>query len=729
MELKNYYAQDSQGNVQPGATCHLYESGTETYATGLKTANDAVLSNPFSSDGFGLIQFKAPNGLYDLRIVSGARDYRVKVQCLDVLETVALVEESAESASQSETSALNARDSSEAHAINSLSYLTQTQAASLAAQSAAQDAAADVKSELAAPIGSELIGFKSNLSNSSETTLSIWANRFLPTLEDFGGKGDYTTDNLAALTKLLASGAKGMRLNQGVYRVSDSVTFPTGFAITGVGAPTLGFGTVDDKQWLRPGYKHRIPGSSLIFSGASTKTYPAPQRVGEFSQMRPCVRLSQGGTGSVGTKWSGFAIIQDMDCFDASGVATKPGFENTSDYDTGLLLDDVARTDCNDVVVFGYFSKAGVVISSVLGNDDPDYNTFTGGSLMGKHGLAELGSNNGPASHGLSGTRLIGVGLYTLDHHSRASLTQPELISYYSTANTWSCWFIDGDVDASSAEINGHYAYGVEMRTRANHALRLGYASNVEFYGGICEQAPYGITNSDVPTFVGSANVKRGVAFYGLRNNYMSNIFNDTFVGLIPVPVYVSGDPLNGRIGVFGKDPAGGYSGSILGSDGNIGDASVQLTKDANNGSSGWRISMDVSSSNTLNTSYDGINVYSMTTSGIRVPTAGERRIIMEVGPALTIASGAITITRSMHAISPETGNTGTLNTINGGVAGQIITLRPVSSSHVITLERTGGNIRLDGSTNKTLNGSLSSIRLYYNGSLWVQDGSVMTSG
>jgi hypothetical protein len=259
--------------------------------------------------------------------------------------------------------------------------------------------------------------------------------------------------------------------------------------------------------------------------------------------------------------------------------------------------------------------------------------------------------------------------------------------------------------------------------------LELDHASNVKFFGGVYEFRPYNIPNSDVPTFIGSANVKRGVAFYDMRNNYLSTILNANFIGVIPVKVIVTGDPLNGRLGVFGRDPGGVYSAVILGSDGNIGDASIQLTRDANDGSSGWRGSMDVSAGDTLNWSYDGVNLNSVTTGGIRIPTAGERRHLSEVGPALTIASDTITVTRSVHAVAPESGTTDNISTINGGVAGMSLTIRPVSSSHVITMVRSTGNIRLDGSANKVLNGSLSSIKLYYNGSLWVQDGSVMTNG
>lgn len=590
---------------------------------------------------------------------------------------------------------------------------------------------AALRQELASGTGTELVGHTADYIDAVQETVNKWISRFVVDLETFGGRGDYDTENTPALARLLASGAKGLRLNRGAYRFHNGgIGFPTGLPILGVAAPDLGHGTFDDKQWLRTGYKHLMPGSSLIFSGSAANSYPCPQRVGDFATLRPCVRLYQGGQGSVGTEWHGFAIIQDMECRVPDGSRfTKPWEDNRADYDTGLMIDDCSRFKRTNVVIFGYFPKLGTAISSVAGNDDPDYNQMIGGSTMGRIGLGLLGSNNGPATHGLSGTHAFGHALYSLDHHSRGEMTPAELADAYADADQWRTLYVDGDVDASSAEINGHELHACSLRSNANHALEIDHCSNLEFFGGVYEFRPYGVPNSTTPTFIGSANVKRGVAFYNLRNNFPETILNPAFIGTIPVKVIVTGDPLNGRLGVFGKDPGGMYSAAILGSDGNIGDASIQLTRNAINGSSGWRGSIDVSAGDTLNWSYDGTNLSSMTTSGIRIPQGGERRHLSEVGPALTIASGAITITRSVHPVIPESGTADDLNTINGGVTGQVLTLRPSAVGHVITLRRTGGNIRLDASADKVLNGSLSSIRLFYNGSLWVQEGPVMTNG
>lgn len=97
MELKNYFAQWA-GVALPGAMCYLYLPDTDTLASGLQNAAGADLANPFTADDKGLIQFAAPNGTYDLRVTSGGRDYRVRVQCVDVAESVAAAQSEADRA-------------------------------------------------------------------------------------------------------------------------------------------------------------------------------------------------------------------------------------------------------------------------------------------------------------------------------------------------------------------------------------------------------------------------------------------------------------------------------------------------------------------------------------------------------------------------------------------------------------------------------------------------------
>ena len=88
MEIKNYFAQDAQGNIMPSANCYLYLPGTTTLATGLVDGNGAPISNPFLASGMGQITFGAPNGVYDLRVALGSRDWTIKVQCADIVQAM-----------------------------------------------------------------------------------------------------------------------------------------------------------------------------------------------------------------------------------------------------------------------------------------------------------------------------------------------------------------------------------------------------------------------------------------------------------------------------------------------------------------------------------------------------------------------------------------------------------------------------------------------------------------
>lgn len=104
MELKNFFVQDDQGNKLPGATCYVYQRGTETLVPGLLRPNGLPLSNPFDADSNGLVQFAAANGLYDIRVVKGTRDFRLPMQLIDVSETLTAAEDAADRAENSASS-------------------------------------------------------------------------------------------------------------------------------------------------------------------------------------------------------------------------------------------------------------------------------------------------------------------------------------------------------------------------------------------------------------------------------------------------------------------------------------------------------------------------------------------------------------------------------------------------------------------------------------------------
>lgn len=96
MELKTYFAQDRAGNLIPNANIAIYLNGTNTLATGLKTATDAALANPFTADANGKIQFKAADGFYDMQVSYGTQTGpRITIQCLDQAGQVAAAQQAA----------------------------------------------------------------------------------------------------------------------------------------------------------------------------------------------------------------------------------------------------------------------------------------------------------------------------------------------------------------------------------------------------------------------------------------------------------------------------------------------------------------------------------------------------------------------------------------------------------------------------------------------------------
>lgn len=137
MELKTYFAQDAAGNIISSAIVNVFLQGTNTLASGLTRADGTPLENPFAADGAGRIQFRAPDGYYDVQVSAGSGTIQtLTIQCVDYSDAKTAAEESKQSAEQA---------------------LQYQQAAETAAASA-EGAVDDFKDELAAPGGAGLIG-------------------------------------------------------------------------------------------------------------------------------------------------------------------------------------------------------------------------------------------------------------------------------------------------------------------------------------------------------------------------------------------------------------------------------------------------------------------------------------------------------------------------------------------------------------------------------------------
>lgn len=84
MELKTYFAQDAAGNIISSAIVNVFLHGTTTLATGLTRADGTPLENPFAADGAGRIQFRAPDGYYDVQVSAGPGIIQtLTIQCVD----------------------------------------------------------------------------------------------------------------------------------------------------------------------------------------------------------------------------------------------------------------------------------------------------------------------------------------------------------------------------------------------------------------------------------------------------------------------------------------------------------------------------------------------------------------------------------------------------------------------------------------------------------------------
>lgn len=108
MELKNFYAQDANGNIMPNAVCTLYVANTSTLATGLQDSSGSPLPNPFSADINGLIAVAAPQGVYDLEVDRGTNTGKIRIQFIDVTQVAADAASASAAASSATASAASA---------------------------------------------------------------------------------------------------------------------------------------------------------------------------------------------------------------------------------------------------------------------------------------------------------------------------------------------------------------------------------------------------------------------------------------------------------------------------------------------------------------------------------------------------------------------------------------------------------------------------------------------
>ena len=323
-------------------------------------------------------------------------------------------------------------------------------------------------------------------------------------VRDFGATGDATTDDTDSIRKALTA-SNHVHFPAGVYVITDGIDLPENARLTGDGTPSLGVFPRggDAKDFLSPGQRIQLPGTTLLFRGTGKKSAGTGRR-DVFESMRYALKTAPVTAFSI----EKLAIALDVDVSDSNGKLTTPNNDNRSDFDVGLLIDDSAAGTVRDVSVFGYWKKAGMSIVSRGLGDNPDYNTFWNCSFMGEHGVALLGLHD-EKSPGLSGTQFHGCRIFANDHHFRAA-------GQWGTAAV----YIDGDTNGKRADLNGHYFFGGCIRTYNNTAVKLDHASNISFHGVVFEVPRFdGKHNQGADTTgkVEGTEKTRDVHFFGCR--------------------------------------------------------------------------------------------------------------------------------------------------------------------------------------------------------------------
>lgn len=132
MELKTYFAQDRNGNLIPSANVSIFLTGTTTLATGLTNVSGSALANPFTADANGKIQFRAPDGVYDMQVSLGSdTGARVTFQCVDIEQQLA---DSNSAADRAEDAADRAEEAAANSGVNTFLVASQAEMLALTAK-------------------------------------------------------------------------------------------------------------------------------------------------------------------------------------------------------------------------------------------------------------------------------------------------------------------------------------------------------------------------------------------------------------------------------------------------------------------------------------------------------------------------------------------------------------------------------------------------------------------
>ncbi|MGL5727004.1 MAG: hypothetical protein ACRCYD_04005 [Plesiomonas sp.] len=455
----------------------------------------------------------------------------------------------------------------------------------------------------------------------------------------------------------------------------------------------------DDKIYMRPGHKGKLPGSNIILMVGATLSSVSTVRSDMFSSMTYAIKTLD----KYPANMNGIGIVMDMDVYDASGALTSPAADNRAECDVGLLIDDSSTSDFPNLVVFGYWNKAGVAIWTHGVGDNPDYTKFGFGSTMGYYGLALIGNDNAAgAGPGLSGTQCLGFQLFANDHHSR----QPQPLRPGQTNAYGHLLFIDGNTGAADTDLNGHEFIAGGWRTYSNKPLILDNCSNLHLVNVPFEFSVIsGQPDTGSHKFYGTSQT-RNVHILNSRNCTYS-LWDHADFGDVVEKLMIT-NPFFGDIVVGSK---GAYVRMMATGGGE--DPRVQFMRNAASSEEGFVVRMDVSDSDALSITLGGTTIARI--DPLTGAVAFKRTTLWPVGAALVVNGGTISVSQNAHVI--DAAGSPSVNTINGGSEGEIVQLQKTGSGTVTLVE--GGNIITPG-TSLLLTANSDVVVLVKRGNNWL---------
>jgi hypothetical protein len=549
---------------------------------------------------------------------------------------------------------------------------------------------AALRQELAAPDGSSKSGFV-QVGVGAVARTSQDKQRERVSFKDFGVKSDFYTDDTAAVRLALASVPIGTTLwLDGPTRIIDGITIPEGVIVQGPAAPIMGtFPTqLDDKRFLRPGYKHLIPGACFILDGIGVAT-GATVREAPYTSFRYGVRVLGNNSAA---QLRGVGVVMNMDVLDADGNVTTVAQDNRSDYDVGLFIQDSCLGKFDDVVVFGYWKIAGVLNYG----DDPDQNTFTNGSSSGERGFVNLATG----SAGFSGNNFFNWNFYANDHHKR------DLV-----AAQWGTCAL-AFLSKNGYIVDGLYVHGGRINTHCDTPLILNDCNNVWFYGTVMELPDLASPGATTSKFIGNAAVDK-VGFVGCRFSDNPIYGVDRLAGMIGGQITLVGGPTN-------FTPTSSFEiirgGKVVRLSMSTAGPAMQLSATYNSSSAG--VVLRCGATNDYEIAFDGVIKATLSPTGVWSPDVNEGKRLRHQRSSVVLAAGAIAATRSYHLVTTGTGVGADLSTISGGTLGDTLWLQAGNASEPITLKTTGGNIRIGADLVLT---GFTRAYLMYDGAFWTK--------